>query len=108
MLKSALQSLTPFLQPPANRVSISVDDPPLFTTADWASGTRWPRPGPRTAGVLLSTVALLAAVAYDHTSVPAWTPLVAGWDPVMLDWPFLLALLLFAWGSSCRWHGTGR
>lgn len=77
---------------------MSVDDPPLFTTADWASGDRWPRPGLRPAGVLLSTVALLAAFAYDYTSVPAGTPLVAGWDPVMLDWPFLLALFLFAWG----------
>lgn len=77
---------------------MSVDDPPLFTTADWAPGDRRFRPGLRTTGICLSVAVLLAAFTYDYGSVPSGTPLVAGWDPVMLDWPFLLALLVFAWG----------
>lgn len=48
--------------------------------------------GRRTAGFVLSLVALAAAFAYDYAVVPDGDPLVLAWDLTVLDWLFLGAL----------------
>jgi peptide/nickel transport system permease protein len=71
----------------------SRDDAPLFRRVDWqeTAAAETDRPPERTV-LLVGSAALAALVAYDTTVAGA--TLVAGWDPVPVDWLVLAATVV--------------
>lgn len=73
----------------------SPPEQPLFETIDWAEHDgRRPRLSPWAAGFLLSMVGYAGLFYYDYSGL-AQTYVIGNWDPVQIDWLYLLAVILF-------------